>query len=107
MASSALPELVRDFELNATIRGKQTVHNRVSGRREAPQKETWERRKKLGRGGFGSVWLEHNIDGGQTSRKIRAVKELRPGKTLIVAEYVRELEALAKFSQEKVGIFEV
>lgn len=34
---------------------------------------TWTRQKKLGSGGFGTVWLEKNEEGGQ----LRAVKKLQ------------------------------
>jgi hypothetical protein len=108
VASLTLPELVRDLELDVTIKGKRTTRNKVSGRREAPEKEKWICGKKLDRNCFCSVWVEYNKGGEQTSRKIRAVKKLQPEKKpRIVAEYVRELEALAKFSQKKVRVRKV
>jgi hypothetical protein len=49
------------------------------------------------------VWLERKIEGPGTA-KLRAVKGIHTDTEPTYARrYVRELEALAKFSQDKVG----
>lgn len=59
----------------------------------------------LGAGGQGMVWLEQEVDKHRQPKsppRLRAVKQFRtdqPG--LLVKECVRELEAIAKFSQVK------
>lgn len=104
-AHAGLPELVRDSRLDATFHPNEqtptkTIHQKYSGRRSFMQ-EIWTRKKYLGSGGYGVVWLERRECG-----QLRAVKELRIRKSALKDDdYVRELEALAKFSQDKVGIF--
>lgn len=100
-SQTALPELVRDTRLQATIQGELTIHTRPFGRRRY---EKWTRKHILGHGGFGVVWLERRIkddtqedDPGES----RAVKRIDTSGRRS-EHYVRELEALAKFSQDKV-----
>lgn len=72
-------------------------------RRRGPEQERWVRQKMLGRGGFGIVWLEERELKSQTSYNSRAVKQLDIEKLRSKkSDYVKELEALAKFSQAKV-----
>ncbi len=54
------------------------------------------------RGSFGVVWLE-NCTTGPSSGELRAVKVLRKATADASPNYYKELEAIAKFSQEKVG----
>ena len=66
------------------------------GRRKKAEKK-WYRVKSIGRGGYGTVWLEQDR---QTSSE-RAVKEI-PKKTSIHGpriDYTKELLAMAKFSR--------
>ncbi|KAF1817000.1 hypothetical protein P152DRAFT_5800 [Eremomyces bilateralis CBS 781.70] len=93
-----LPELVRDSRLETEFTGNIAIHR--------TRREAWSREKVLGHGGFGLVWLERRVDDGLLSRReaiaLRAVKEIqlhRPAQAGL--DYVRELQALAKFSQEK------
>jgi serine/threonine protein kinase len=64
--------------------------------------ERWERGRNLGTGSFGTVWLEKLVtENGE--EKHRALKEIRKGVQLPKAiDYSRELEAIAKFSHQKV-----
>jgi hypothetical protein len=64
--------------------------------------ERWKRGRNLGTGSFGTVWLEKLIvENGE--EKYRAVKEIRKGMQRSKAiDYSRELEAIAKFSHQKV-----
>lgn len=101
-----LPELVRDSELEASFLPNPhipvaTIHTKSSGRRTIRQ-DIWIREKKLGHGGYGIVWLERNNGSSQGDSELRAVKELKVQGSRGM-DYVRELEALAKFSQEKVS----
>lgn len=103
-----LPELVRDSHLEATFHPNtdipnETIHLKYQGRRR-PQRERWVQKKMLGRGGFGIVWLERREPENSTAYSFRAVKQLDVAKIRSKRhDCVRELEALAKFSQEKVG----
>lgn len=107
MNHSALPEIVRDSELDvhADSTTETTIHSfyGVRGRRN----EIWTREREIGFGGMGRVFLEHyameDILPGQPEK--RAVKILPLGaNSLKVVHYTRELEALVKFSQKKVCI---
>ncbi|RSL51161.1 hypothetical protein CEP54_011573 [Fusarium duplospermum] len=98
-----LPELVRDSKLEVTtFQGDLTIHSQPLGRGRT---EKWRRREVLGHGGYGIVWLEHKIEeDGDAESVCRAVKVVRNrGRGPI--HYVRELEALAKFSQDKFSDF--
>lgn len=65
--------------------------------------EVWQRVHELGFGGNGRVWLEECIEGQKTGGPSRrAIKEIRLRHRSHAVDYRRELDALAKFSQEKV-----
>ena len=97
-------DLVRDSEIKVKIFGNQTiqyVRNPLSRERRAMVEETWQRVNELGRGGYGVVWLEKCIS--DSTNRVRAVKELRTGGgDVSTTTYFRELEAVAKFSHERV-----
>ncbi|KAF4985649.1 hypothetical protein FDECE_16413 [Fusarium decemcellulare] len=96
-----LSELVRDFKLDATtFQDDLTIHTQPLGRRRRTEK--WRRRQILGFGGYGVVWLEQKEDRDAPEPGCRAVKVVR-GKGSV--HYARELEALAKFSQDKYSDF--
>jgi serine/threonine protein kinase len=70
--------------------------------RYVKEEEIWTRKQELGHGSFGRVWLESCI-GGESVGRLRAVKVINKAhKTSSTTEYERELEALAKLSNEKV-----
>jgi hypothetical protein len=102
-----LPERVRDSRLEATIHGHITIHRRPLGYRKANLSQKWESGEIIGRGGDGIVTLQRKLEGPGTF-DLLAVKQMR-----LVADltsdnhdsqrYVRELEALAKFGQERVS----
>lgn len=103
-SDDALPELVRDTELPTTFHHNNalTIHYKRWDRRK---RELWHRNQSsIGRGGYGHVWLEQEIDsqGNRKDSKVRAVKEIAcPKSRQNMKDYVRELEAIAKFSQDK------
>jgi len=100
-SESSLPEFVRDARLQATIEGNLTIHTRPLGHR-SPH-ETWARGQVLGFGGHGVVWLECKVqgDGGPVERAVKGTRMPENQSRSEMAKYVRELEALGKFSQEK------
>lgn len=108
------PEIVRDSRLSqATIQqdgGRTyTIHNRGARSRAAARNDIWMRQKLLGQGGFGLVHLEVKQMEKSGQPEYRAVKTFRmkDGHLKIrQTHYVRELEAIAKFSQNKVGFIE-
>ncbi|KAJ5620020.1 hypothetical protein N7510_004004 [Penicillium lagena] len=105
---SQIPELVRDTKLSTKIDAEHTTHTflesaSVAGRRarRRERKEVWKKKRYLGIGIFGTVWLEECMSEIQEN-KLRAVKEVRKmGPGAKVMDYSRELEAIAKFSQQK------
>ncbi|KAG4274828.1 CAMK protein kinase [Fusarium proliferatum] len=58
---------------------------------------TWIRKRKIGKGGFGIVWLENHLDSSRAVA-VRAVKQIR--KSSLSNRPERELQVIAKFSQE-------
>jgi hypothetical protein len=103
-------DVIRDARLDATFADGKIQHplytSAPSGgpTRERPLKgvQTWTRRKELGSGTFGTVWLEECSDGAQAGM-LRAVKEVRKAPMRINGiDYGRELEAVLKFSHQKV-----
>ncbi len=103
MVTPDLPELARDSHLVTKPTPGYTIHFFA----ETPtvtRQEVWKREKRIGEGGSGIVWLETCVRGQEPGKdKLRAVKviPIREGQST-VAEFARELEALAKFSQRKV-----
>lgn len=98
---SDLPELVRQFRLETVINQTKTVHTLLRGQRRLPSRVTWERvtERPLGHGGYGEVWLEKRVDKVQDHTPgLRAVKSIYTNASSQRRDYVRELEALAKFS---------
>jgi hypothetical protein len=99
-----LSDLVRDAKLPTKFRPNHTVHT-VFESSDLPRRQTrrqrreeiWVRSKKLGCGGYGTVWLE------ECGTRLRAVKEIvKNTEAGSSAEYIRELEAIAKFSHSRV-----
>jgi hypothetical protein len=100
-------DLVRDSKLESSILDDYTIHtkyisNPATGERRTRVEERWQRTKELGRGSYGVVWLE-KCTSGPGSGQLRAVKELRKEPANVSPiHYHRELEAIAKFSHERV-----
>jgi hypothetical protein len=79
------------------------VSNLATGQRERSEREIWTRRRNaLGGGTYGTVWLEWCM-AGSSCGELRAVKEIRKGPTTSSAQYIKELNAIHWFSQERVG----
>lgn len=106
-----MSDLVKDARLPMRTVSEYTVHSFIEstsaeGRRarRREREEYWERKQHLGIGICGTVWLEECVANGDS--KLRAVKEIRkiaPGSRSM--DYTRELEAVTKFSQQRVSIF--
>ncbi|KAJ5185374.1 hypothetical protein N7472_010214 [Penicillium cf. griseofulvum] len=102
---SQVSDLVRDSKLPTKLDADLTTHTffestLVAGRRgrRREREEVWKKKRDLGIGIFGTTWLEECVSQG----KLRAVKEVRklvPGSRSM--DYNRELEAIARFSQQK------
>ncbi|KAK3378969.1 hypothetical protein B0T24DRAFT_694261 [Lasiosphaeria ovina] len=106
--SQPLPDIVVDTNLETEIQPGHTIHyihgahsdDDDSRPRKIPQR--WRRERNLGRGSFGTVWLERC-----TSRLMKDQDPLRAVKVIKCrtggspsSECARELEAIGKFSQE-------
>lgn len=72
--------------------------------RRREKKEAWRAEKALGEGASGSVWLHRcHVDG--TGAELQAVKRIDKAKMASQElDWQKELEAIAKFSQRKVGL---
>jgi hypothetical protein len=105
--NSSVSDFVTDSKLEVEFFDKYITQTRLNsnlatGQRQTQHVEHWQRTKRiLGSGSYGVVWLEECI-AGPGSGEVRAVKELSKG-TGVSTNYNRELEAIARFSQEKVG----
>ena len=100
-----LPDLVRDSQLDVEFRNGFTVHvylesSPSSRQRAVRREETWKQETQIGDGGFGSVWLETCTSGTQKGA-VRAVKKIA-ARQIRDAVYIRELEAITKFSHPRV-----
>lgn len=99
-----LSDLVRDSEFaQTTVHGKVTRHVFARSGRNSRQRKIWEEQRwqqvaLLGKGFHGDVWKETLVLGSK-GPQVRAVKVIRK-----TGQYGRELEAIAKFSQEKVNM---
>lgn len=105
-AQSLLSDLVRDSKIETQVLESGLQHTfyetgRSARERHVPREERWVRQALVGRGAYGTVYLEKCESGDIT--KLRAVKEIKkwvvPGEEL---DYMRELEAVAKFSHQNV-----
>ncbi|KAK3361781.1 kinase-like domain-containing protein [Lasiosphaeria ovina] len=98
-------DLVRDSKIDTEVLGTCTKHvfydsGPSAKERRVRREERWLRAAFLGQGAYGTVYLER-FDHQQVKR-LRAVKEVKkcvvPGEEL---DYIRELEAIVKFSNPK------
>ncbi|KAH8659794.1 kinase-like domain-containing protein [Xylariales sp. PMI_506] len=103
-----LPESVLDSKLEVTFQSdgqkQYIIHHRPGGHRSRQQDDVWVHEKHLGRGGQGSVCLQRNQRAEPGRIEFRAVKSIfvqYHGAAPNTSLYVRELEALAKFSQAR------
>jgi hypothetical protein len=109
MGTMRVPDLVLDSELVAIITEEWTKHivdepGSIPSRRRAQLEQQWKRKRYLGRGAYGSVWLEECISGFRDIT-LRAVKQIRKtGQDSKQIAYHRELEAIMKFSNPRVGV---
>jgi len=98
---ASFPDLVRDSRLEARISPDGSVVHKYRN----TASEHWKQNRRIGRGSYGTVWLQKCVTG-EPDVKIRVVKEIFiPGRQLAKPlDYSRELEAIAKFSQPTVGL---
>lgn len=100
-----LPDLVSDSKLTAQLFPGYVEHTLFvsdAGVRRQERKERWRRASPTarGHGAAGAVWLETCLT---TPGKLRGVKEISKSPHSPTSfEYSRELETIAKFSQQKV-----
>ncbi len=103
-----LPELVRDWKLECHVGDSCTIQirhisNAAEGLWRQRVEERWQRSRELGRGSYGTVRLEQCFSG-PSDGQFRAVKELRKAQHSSTSKYYsKELQAIIKFSQERVG----
>ncbi|KAJ5461269.1 Tetratricopeptide-like helical [Penicillium daleae] len=100
-------DLILDSKLGANFLPDCTVHtfqesDPNSRQRLVTRTEHWRRQRKIGGGGFGTVWLETCTRGSRTGpAAVRAVKQIDLDSRLGKIDYNRELEAIAKFSHAR------
>lgn len=96
---------VEHWQINATVykdrvEEKHYITDPARNIRRKKQTKIWKVEQLLGRGGFGEVRLEKNIEDGQ----VRAVKRIvTAGTNLSSDEYEKELKALLEFSKPTVS----
>ncbi|KAK4182575.1 kinase-like domain-containing protein, partial [Podospora australis] len=94
----------RDLELETIIRADHTRHifyrrGHTAAARRIKLAEKWIRAQRLGRGAFGSVWLEQcESPVREGTPPVRAVKEVKVDPSVDVT---RELEAIVEFSHNR------
>lgn len=101
-----VPDLVKVSKLNTQFLSDPDCTQHIieyvpegnKDRRKVRKEERWKRKKKLGRGAFGIVYLEQCIQGDKKN-ELRAVKELPKQES---ENCYRELEAIALFSHPQV-----
>jgi hypothetical protein len=102
----SVSDLVRDSKIETEWSGSCLRHifydtGPSAKQRRVRREERWVRQKFVGQGAYGRVYLEQCEHG--SSQKLRAVKEIKKAVTLGEdLDYMRELEAVAKFSNQKV-----
>ncbi|KAI0148960.1 kinase-like domain-containing protein [Pestalotiopsis sp. NC0098] len=102
---SLLSDLVHDSKIETQLVGSCIQHTfydtgSSAKQRRVRREERWVRQKFVGQGAYGRVYLEQCETGG--SSRLRAVKEIKKSVTIgEEIDYVRELEAVAKFSHQK------
>lgn len=105
---SNIPDLVRDSRLETRFHTKYTAHrfhelDLTNGAKTVIRVEYWQRQRRIGGGSYGRVWLERCVKGGR-DHDVRAVKEIdKPPQARKHINYHRELEAIAKFSHDRVS----
>lgn len=105
-----LTEVVRDSRLHASFRSdgqnRYTVHTHAISHRTRPKREVWIHESNIGQGGFGIIQLQAKDTAGRQAAEYRVVKSVRVSESDLVLKrsfYIRELEAMAKFSHQKVS----
>ncbi|OQE20308.1 hypothetical protein PENSTE_c013G05668 [Penicillium steckii] len=105
-----LPDLVRDSKLETRFLpdfSVETVHTyhwheaEPAQRRPVSLSEHWKRQRKIGGGGYSTVWLEKCPKHSRYGVQLRAVKQIETGGRFARIDFNRELEAIAKFSHPK------
>ena len=104
---SRLPDLVLDSRLRTESRDSITIHSYLEidevGKRFS-REEHWKWEQSLGRGGFGQVWLQRCVTKGAKQDYFRAVKIIDKPRSLSESlDCNRELEAITKFSNDRVS----
>ena len=99
-----MSDLVKLHKLDTQFDSNYTRHFRYvrssgADRKRIWKEERWKRQRRVGRGGYGTVWLEECIYG-DPKGQLRAVKEIAKHES---GDFNRELEAIALFSQDEVG----
>ena len=102
---TSIPDLIKLSKLETEFHSEpdyvqhvEYVFGSNTERKKVRKEERWKRKRRLGRGGYATVWLEQCIDGDK-KEKLRAVKEIPKIGSI---DYNKELEAIALFSHSKV-----
>ncbi|KAJ5573296.1 Tetratricopeptide-like helical [Penicillium hetheringtonii] len=104
-----LPDLVGDSNLETHFvsdNSLETIHiyhesDPTSRRRVVARSEHWKRLRRIGGGGYSTVWLEECSQGSRNGIKVRAVKQIETGGRFNRIDFNRELETIAKFSHPR------
>ncbi|PTB47211.1 hypothetical protein M441DRAFT_127916 [Trichoderma asperellum CBS 433.97] len=100
-SESGLSDIVRDWKIETEVYDAYIKHifyesGSSARERHIRKEEKWKRQKRLGQGGYGTVYLEKCVQGDK-QEKLRAVKMIKSQDF----KYSRELDAIIKFSHYK------
>jgi len=105
LSLSGLPNIVLDAKLDVEFSSCGTTHSYDFSSSAGPPvlvKETWSRKRRLGSGSYGTVWLESCTLGPKFGQS-RALKVISiPRSETDKVDIARELQALVKFSHKRV-----
>lgn len=92
-----------EIQQGSRRRVTQIVHDPLLPPSAPPRLETWESQKQpIGKGGQGNVFLQSCTSAGPRQNQCRALKVIRCQDGDRQRRYMREIEIMAKFSDERV-----
>ena len=101
-------DLIDYFKLNVRFDASDTqttietieTSDRARNLRQVRIERTWKQEKQIGKGSFGSVWVEYNLEDPTERRAVKEIsKESGTNMSALNVDYTRELIALGRLSK--------
>jgi calcium/calmodulin-dependent protein kinase I len=105
-----ISDLVENARLETQFHDGYTLHvyheaGSNSSQRRVRREERWVPQKPLGRGAYGSVWLEKcSFERGVKVRAVKMIGKYKRQRNWEAVDFSRELEIVAKFSHIKYSL---